>query len=81
MADPPQAAAAASDLAELRDAVERGLAVLEPELRATVVLRFYADLAVPEIAKAMHVPEGTVKSRLHRAMAVLRQTLPQEALR
>jgi RNA polymerase sigma-70 factor, ECF subfamily len=45
-----------------------------------VVLRFYADFTVPEIAAAMAVPEGTVKSRLHRAVSELRRRLPMEAM-
>jgi len=65
----------------LRDAVRSGLAALPADLRATVVLRFYADFTVPEIAAAMAVPEGTVKSRLHRAMRELRRCLPMEARR
>ena len=65
----------------LRDAVGRGLEGLGAELRATLVLRFYADFAVAEIASAMDVPEGTVKSRLHRAVAELRAVLPRETLR
>jgi RNA polymerase sigma-70 factor (ECF subfamily) len=65
----------------LRDAIRAGLAELTPELRATVVLRFYADFTVPEIATAMAVPEGTVKSRLHRAIDELRRFLPMEAMR
>jgi len=80
----PEDQAAALDAAEptgLRDAIRSGLAELTPELRATVVLRFYADFTVPEIAAAMAVPEGTVKSRLHRAIDELRQFLPMEAMR
>ena len=72
----------AMDVAEpvgLRDAVRASLAALPPELRATVVLRFYADFTVPEIAAAMAIPQGTVKSRLHRAVSQLRQSLPMEA--
>ncbi len=65
----------------LRDAIRSGLAALTPELRATVVLRFYADFTVPEIATAMAAPEGTVKSRLHRAIEELRERLPMEAMR
>ena len=65
----------------LRDAVRSGLVALPADLRATVVLRFYADFTVPEIAAAMAVPEGTVKSRLHRAMRELRRCLPMEARR
>src|SRR5688572_1174535 len=36
--------------------------------RESVVLRFYADLTVPEIAESLGVAEGSVKSHLHRAM-------------
>jgi len=64
----------------LRDAIRSGLAELPPELRATIVLRFYADFTVPEIATAMAVPEGTIKSRLHRAIDELRERLPMEAM-
>ena len=64
----------------LRDAIRAGLAGLPADLRATVVLRFYADFTVPEIADAMAVPEGTVKSRLHRALSELRRCLPMEAM-
>lgn len=80
----PEGEAAVLDAAEptgLRDAIHSGLAALTPELRATVVLRFYADFTVPEIATAMDVPTGTVKSRLHRAIDELRRFLPMEAMR
>jgi RNA polymerase sigma-70 factor (ECF subfamily) len=70
-----------SDDAGLRDAVRAGLDRLAPDLRATVVLRFYADFSIPQIATAMAVPDGTVKSRLHRAVAELRETLPEGLLR
>lgn len=62
----------------LADAVERALQALEPDLRAAVVLRFFADLTIPEIAQLMSTPEGTIKSRLHRATAVLRDALKEE---
>ncbi len=39
--------------------------------RECVVLRFYDDLTVPEIARSLGVAEGSVKSHLHRAMATL----------
>lgn len=80
----PAGETAVLDAAEptgLRDAIRSGLAALTPELRATLVLRFYADFTVPEIAKATDAPEGTVKSRLHRAIEELRERLPMEAMR
>jgi len=57
-------AAAAAD----RDAVGRGLARLDPDRRIVLVLRYYGDLPVDEIAARVGVPAGTVKSRLHYAL-------------
>ena len=77
----PSMLAGDADGVVLRDAVRTGLDRLAPELRATVVLRFFADFSIPQIASAMTVAEGTVKSRLHRAVAELRTTLPEGLLR
>lgn len=52
-------------------AVVEGLAVLPRRQRECIVLRFYADLSVPEIARSLGVAEGSVKSHLHRAMTTL----------
>jgi RNA polymerase sigma factor (sigma-70 family) len=43
--------------------------------RAVVVLRFYEDLPLTDIARMLDRPEGTVRSDLHRALARLRRTL------
>ena len=67
------------DLA-LREAVRAGLSQLADDLRTVAVLRFYGDFSVPEIASALNVPEGTVKSRLHRAVGHLRTLLPRESV-
>jgi RNA polymerase sigma-70 factor, ECF subfamily len=48
----------------LRQALER----LPPEQRETVVLRFFSDFTVPEIAAVMGRRQGTIKSRLSRAL-------------
>jgi RNA polymerase sigma factor (sigma-70 family) len=45
------------------------LAALAPRRRAVVVLRFYADLSLAEIAEVTGWTTGTVKSTLHRALA------------
>ncbi len=56
-------------------AVAQGMDAL-PELhRQVLTLRFYADLQVKDIAVALEVPEGTVKSRLHAAVSALRERL------
>jgi RNA polymerase sigma-70 factor (ECF subfamily) len=56
-------------------AVAKGLEELPDRQRQVVVLRYYADLPVKDIAEALNIPEGTVKSRLHGAAAVLRTRL------
>lgn len=59
----------------LRESVRTALCRLDPDLRAVVVLRYYADLPVGEIATLLGIAEGTVKSRLHRASSILRDEL------
>jgi RNA polymerase sigma-70 factor, ECF subfamily len=51
------------------------LSGMKPEQRQILALRFFADLELDEIAVALDIPLGTVKSRLHRALAFLRQQL------
>jgi RNA polymerase sigma factor (sigma-70 family) len=43
--------------------------------RTVVVLRFYEDLPLTEIARLLDRPAGTVRSDLHRALESLRRTL------
>ncbi|MEU1115534.1 MULTISPECIES: sigma-70 family RNA polymerase sigma factor [unclassified Streptomyces] len=56
-------------------AVAQGLGELPAAQRQVVVLRFYADLPVRAIAEELGIPEGTVKSRLHTAVRLLRARL------
>ena len=56
-----------------QDRLRRLIATLDPDERVAVALRYEADLTVPAIAKLLGVPEGTVKSRLHRALSRLRE--------
>ncbi|MCB0906022.1 MAG: SigE family RNA polymerase sigma factor [Nocardioidaceae bacterium] len=67
--------AVVGDRATLREALDR----LSPRQRAVVVLRFYEDLPVAEVAQLMRCSEGTVKSQTHDAMARLRHVLPDRA--
>ena len=57
---------------ERRRAVLETIATLPPSQREVVTMRFYGELSLDEIAAATGVPLGTVKSRLHRALASLR---------
>jgi RNA polymerase sigma-70 factor (ECF subfamily) len=54
-----------------RHEVRQALSALPGDSARIVVLRFFAELSVPEIGDVLGVPEGTVKSRLHRALRKL----------
>ncbi|MFI5974915.1 RNA polymerase sigma factor [Streptomyces sp. NPDC051452] len=58
--------------------VARGLDELPATHRQVVVLRFFADLPVRDIAGELGIPEGTVKSRLHTAVRALRERLHED---
>lgn len=60
---------------ETRDTVHRALQKLSPELREAVILRDLQDMDYREIALALKVPEGTVKSRINRGRAELARLL------
>ena len=55
--------------------VRRALATLSPKQRAAVVLRYYEDLSIVEIAAELGCAEGTVKRHLANARAKLAQQL------
>ena len=58
-----------------RDSVGRALSALSTELRMVVVLRYWGDLSLAEIADRLGIPIGTVKSRHHAAMQTLRRRI------
>lgn len=57
---------------QLEIVVKRAIEQLEPEFREVLVLRDVEDLSYEEIASITGLPDGTVKSRIHRARAQLR---------
>ncbi|MFE1443246.1 RNA polymerase sigma factor [Streptomyces sp. NPDC058739] len=56
-------------------AVANGLEGLPALQRQILTLRFYTDLPVRDIARLLGIPEGTVKSRLHSAVAAIEARL------
>ena len=59
----------------LSEAIER----LEPRDREVIALRYFLELSEAEMAAALGCAKGTVKSRLSRAVARLRNELPVES--
>jgi RNA polymerase sigma-70 factor (sigma-E family) len=75
--DEPSAEHAVLALLE-RSAVVSALRALPERQREAIVLRYYADLTEADIAKAMGISRGAVKSHTARAMAALKSTLERE---
>ena len=66
--DPAEALAREADAR----AVHRAVANLPERHRALVVLRYFDDMTVPQIAAELALPEGTVKRLLHEARSHIR---------
>lgn len=62
-----------------REQLERAFRTLPVEQRAAIVLQYYRDLTLPEIAEVLGVPVGTVRSRLHYAKRALRSAIEADA--
>jgi RNA polymerase sigma-70 factor (ECF subfamily) len=68
----PRVTADDSNAIAVRESLALALRSLSPDHREVVVLRFYLDLTVDEIAARTGARPGTVKSRLHHALRRLR---------
>ena len=53
------------------------LAQLDPAYRLPILLHYYADLSVDQVAQSMNLTVAATKSRLHRARALLRNSLAE----
>ena len=74
-APPPSAPDRALEGAQLEKLMQEAIASLDDDQRVVVVLRDVEDLSIEEICEITGLPDGTVKSRLHRARLVLRKKL------
>ena len=75
----PSIADDAAGIAE-REQLDDALRRLDPEWRAIVVQHFFLGMPLAEIAAAMGIPVGTVKSRLHRSLQAMRSTISDAEL-
>ena len=55
--------------------VRKAIREMPPSYRALLVFRYFEDLTVPEIARILSLPEGTVKRRLHEAKNLVREKI------
>jgi RNA polymerase sigma-70 factor (ECF subfamily) len=75
LADPHATPEAHASGMELKVRIQQALAQLSPELREAVILRDLEDMDYKEIAQVLHIPEGTVKSRISRGRGELARLL------
>lgn len=69
----------ASDHAGALD-LRQAIACLEEPLRLVIALRYYAGMDASEIGAALNVPPATIRTRLRRALTLLRQHLDVQSL-
>ena len=69
-----------ADLAEDRLDLRRALALLPTSQRVVLVLRFWDDLTVQEVAEVLRVSTGTVKSRTSRGLDAMRSVMGPDAV-
>jgi RNA polymerase sigma-70 factor, ECF subfamily len=63
---------------QIEQIVQRAILTLEPDFRECLVLRDVEELSYEEIGEITSLPAGTVKSRIHRARAMLREIVERE---
>lgn len=78
LAQPPGAEQDATDAYGAVGDVRRALLRLKPDDRLPLVLHFYLDLPLDEVARALGVSESAAKSRIYRAAQKLRPELSME---
>jgi RNA polymerase sigma-70 factor (ECF subfamily) len=65
----------AAEQSDLKDKILKAILNLPEKYRRILILRHYEQMAVEDIADALDAPEGTIKSWLFRARAMLRKEL------
>jgi len=60
---------------ERQTLMQQALTTLDERYREPLILYYYADMEYKDIAEALGVPEGTIKTRIHRAKQALKEWL------
>lgn len=66
------------DNSEINAAVREAINKLDTQLRTTVILFYFNDMSIKEIAKVLNCMQGTVKSRLHNARKYIEKDLRKD---
>jgi RNA polymerase sigma-70 factor (ECF subfamily) len=76
--DPSDLPETATLRGELRGLLERRIDALPLAFRTVFLLREVEEMTVDEVARSLHIPEATVRTRLFRARALLRDALSRD---
>lgn len=68
----------ALDVADAADCLAAAVRQLSEPLQAVVLLRYYGEMSIADVAETLIIPPGTVKSSLFSATARLRELLPED---
>ncbi len=63
---------------EQNEKLMRAVQRLKPDEQTLITLRYFLELPETEVAQTLQLPQGTVKSRLHRTLAKLREIIRQD---
>ena len=77
---PPRAPDAALASVQMEEVLREAINSLDEEQKLVVILRDIEDLSIEEICAITDMPDGTVKSRLHRARLALRKKLQRAGI-
>lgn len=81
MSQPNDDTASAEKNLETREQNEqlmRAVRRLKPDEQTLITLRYFLELPEVEVAQTLKIPQGTVKSRLHRTLAKLREIIQRD---
>lgn len=65
---------------ELRSMIQHAAHLLDDKLKLPLYMYYTADMTIEEIAAALKIPSGTVKSRLHKARTTMRKVMEVDSL-
>lgn len=78
LAEPPEQIQSSQESAlEDREALQQAIDRLSPKLKTVVLLRFYEEMQLSEIAEITGTNLSTVKSRLYKGLKKLRESLQE----
>lgn len=63
---------------EIKIVLDQVITDLDPKYQQVIILKYFEDLTLAEVARVMDHPEGTIKSWLHKALQIMRVKLGKE---